>query len=64
MNEDFSHMHPTMEEFVTVIKKQSNDIYASMKCIQRGRKIANKRKAVTRYEIPEDYFNWPNNVEE
>jgi len=60
MNEDFAHMHPTMDEFVTVIKKQSNDLYASLQLIQRGRKVVNKRKAVTKYVLPDDYLNWPN----
>ena len=51
-----------MDGFVTVIKKQSNDLYSSLQSIQRGRKVANKRKAVTKYMIPDDYENWQNNV--
>jgi len=60
LNEDFSHCHPSMDEFVTVIKKSSNDLYASLSTIQRGRKVANKRKAVTKYILPDDYVSRPN----
>jgi len=56
------HVYLTMDEFVTVIKKQSNDLYSSLQTIQRGRNVANKRKAVRKYMIPEDYWNWQNKI--
>lgn len=51
----FPARHPTMVQFVTAIKKMSNDYVDEIGRIQRGTSSAPVHKAVTVHEIPVDY---------
>jgi hypothetical protein len=58
LNEKCSHSHPTMNDFIKIIKEDSNNYVKKLHNIKQGKEKAPKHKAIVFPTIPEDYLTY------